>query len=190
MADINIAIIGSVGVGKSTFIQKALGLRGLPNSSSSSTRMSVDNVVYTVSLIELDLESFDIIQDKRIQWPKQINGQITPRMDGALLLYDVMNRESIIELPQTLSEFFKTCLHLMACPLLTITDALVNSSLSTILVSCKCDNPENARQINVDNMEAACSSAVEAVKFASNVPESARMCLSSMLRAIMAKRNG
>ncbi|KAH8811818.1 ras guanine nucleotide exchange factor domain-containing protein [Xylogone sp. PMI_703] len=170
MGDINIAVIGSVGVGKSTFIQKALGLRGLPNSASSSTRMSVDNVVYTVSLIELDLESFDIIQDKRIQWPKQINGQIVPRMDGALLLYDVMNRESIIELPQTLN-------------------ALVNSALSTILVSCKCDNPENARQINVENMEAACSSAVEAVKFASNVPESARMCLSSMLRAIMTRRN-
>ena len=66
--------------------------------------MSVDNVVYTVSLIELDLESFDIAPDRRIQWPKQINGHIVPRMDGALLLYDVMNRESIVELPQTLSE--------------------------------------------------------------------------------------
>ena len=66
--------------------------------------MSVDNVVYTVSLIELDLESFDIIPDRKIQWPKQINGHIVPHMDGALLLYDVMNRESIAELPQTLSE--------------------------------------------------------------------------------------
>lgn len=69
-------------------------------------------------------------------------------------------------------------------------DALVTSSLPTILVSCKCDNPENTRQINVENMEAACISAVEAVKFASNVPESARLCLSSMLRAIMKNRNG
>jgi hypothetical protein len=69
-------------------------------------------------------------------------------------------------------------------------DALVTSSLPTILVSCKCDNPENTRQINVDNVEAACLSAVEAVKFASNVPESARLCLSSMLRAIMMNRNG
>lgn len=69
-------------------------------------------------------------------------------------------------------------------------DALVNSSLPTILVSCKCDNPENTRQIDVESMEAACSSCVEAVKFASNVPESARLCLSSMLRAIMLNRNG
>lgn len=66
----------------------------------------------------------------------------------------------------------------------------MNSSLPTILVSCKCDNPENSRQIDVESMEAACLSCVEAVKFASNVPESARLCLSSMLRAIMAYRTG
>lgn len=104
MSDINIAVIGSTGVGKSTLIQRALGLRGLPTAIASSIRMSVDNVVYTVTLIELDLESFDIAPDRRIHWPKQINGQIVPRMDGALLLYDVMNRDSITELPQTLSK--------------------------------------------------------------------------------------
>ncbi len=103
MSNINIAIIGGAGVGKSSLIQRALGLRALPTSITSSLRMSVDNVVYTVSLIELDLESFDIAQDRRIEWPKQINGHIVPRMDGALLLYDVMNRESISALPQTLS---------------------------------------------------------------------------------------
>jgi GTPase SAR1 family protein len=107
MSDINIAVIGSAGVGKSTLIQRALGLRTSPTSIASSQRMSVDNVVYTVSLIELDLESFDIVPDRRIQWPKQINGNIVPRMDGALLLYDVMNSESIQELPQTLSECFR-----------------------------------------------------------------------------------
>ena len=105
MSDINIAVIGSNGVGKSTLIQRALGLRSLPSSIASSLRMTVDEVGYIVSLIELDLESFDIVPDRRIQWPKQINGHIVPRMDGALLLYDVMNRESITELPQTLSEF-------------------------------------------------------------------------------------
>lgn len=170
MSDINIAVIGSAGVGKSTLIQRALGLRILPTSIASSLRMSVDNVVYTVSLIELDLESFDINPDRRIQWPKQIGGHIVPRMDGALLLYDVMNRESIAELPTTLN-------------------ALVNSALPTILVSCKCDNPENTRQIDVESMETACLSSVEAVKTASNVPESARLCLSTMLRAIMTNRN-
>lgn len=69
-------------------------------------------------------------------------------------------------------------------------DALVKSALPTILVSSKCDNPENVRQIDVDSMEDACRSCVEAVKTASNVPETARLCLSSMLRAIMAQRAG
>ncbi|TGO31615.1 hypothetical protein BHYA_0484g00030 [Botrytis hyacinthi] len=170
MSDINIAVIGSNGVGKSTLIQRALGLRSLPTSVTSSLRMTVDEVGYIVSLFELDLESFDIVPDRRIQWPKQINGHIVPRMDGALLLYDVMNRESIAELPQTLN-------------------ALVNSSLPTILVSCKCDNPEHTRQLNVDSLETACMSCVESVKTAANVPESARLCLSSMLRAVMANRS-
>jgi hypothetical protein len=69
-------------------------------------------------------------------------------------------------------------------------DALSASNLPTILVSCKCDNPENTRQVSVETMEDTCSSCVEAVKTASNVPESARLCLSSMLKAIMASRNG
>lgn len=104
MADINIAIVGRQGVGKSTLITKALGLRTFPSSIASSLRMSVDNVLYTVSLVELDLESLDINTDGHIQWPKQVGGQPVPRIDGALLLYDVMNRESIVELPATLSE--------------------------------------------------------------------------------------
>ena len=69
-------------------------------------------------------------------------------------------------------------------------DALSASNLPTILVSCKCDNPENTRQVSVETMEDTCSSCVEAVKTASNVPESARLCQSSMLKAIMASRNG
>ncbi|RDW75597.1 hypothetical protein BP5796_06418 [Coleophoma crateriformis] len=170
MADINIAVIGSGGVGKSTLIQRALGLRAIPANFVSSQRMPVEGVVYMVNLIELDLESFDIDPDRRFQWPKQIGGHAVPRIDGALLLYDVMNRESIAELPQTLN-------------------ALVNSSMPTILVSCKCDNPESSRQIDVESMESACLSSVEAVKTAANVPETARNCLSTMLKAIMVSRN-
>lgn len=112
MENINIAVIGAAGVGKSTLIQRALGLRSLPTAVASNLKMSVDNVVYTVSLIELDIESFDFKPDRRVQWPKQINGQIVPRMDGALILYDVMNRESIVDLPQTLSEHRSFCTHM------------------------------------------------------------------------------
>lgn len=104
MNDLNIAVIGAAGVGKSTLIQRALGLRALPSGVVSSLKMTVDGVVYTASMIELDLESFQINEGKRINWPKQINGQIVPPMDAALILYDVMSEESVSELPQTLSE--------------------------------------------------------------------------------------
>jgi hypothetical protein len=104
MESINIAVIGAVAVGKSTLIERALGLRSTPTTVASTARLSVNNVVYAVSLIELDLASFDFKPDRRVRWPKQINGQIVPRVDGALLLYDVMNRESIVDLPQTLSK--------------------------------------------------------------------------------------
>lgn len=175
-------------MGKSTLIQRALGLRSLPTAVASSLRMSVDNVVYTVSLIELNLESFDVAPDHRMHWPKQINGHSVPRMDGALLLYDVMNRDSITELPQTLSKIhaFLTQQLILANHSL---DALVNTLVPTILVSCKCDVPENSRQIDVESMEAACPSCIKVVKTAENVPESSRLCLSAMLRVIVANRH-
>jgi GTPase SAR1 family protein len=81
---INIAVIGATGVGKSTLMQRALGLRSLPTALASSP-MPVDNTVYTVTMIELDLESFDIKPDRRVQWPKQINGQIFPSMNTPFL---------------------------------------------------------------------------------------------------------
>lgn len=102
--DINIAVIGSPGVGKSTLIQRAFGRRTLPTSVPSSIRMSVDHVAYTVNLIELDLESFDIPSNGRIHFPKQIDGLYTlPRMDGGLVLYDVMHEPSTTNIPQVLS---------------------------------------------------------------------------------------
>lgn len=67
-------------------------------------------------------------------------------------------------------------------------DALIYSALPTILVSCKCDNPVNTRQIDTDSIEAACLTEVQTIKTASNVPESARLCLGAMLRTIMAHR--
>lgn len=104
MENINIAVLGAAQVGKSTLIQRALDLRGLPSTPISSQKMSVDSVVYSVSLIELDLDSVKFHPDHPIQWPLQIRGQKIPRMDGSLLLYDVMNGTSIVDIPQTLSE--------------------------------------------------------------------------------------
>ena len=101
-AGFNIAIIGSTGVGKSSFVQRVLGLSRPPISNASSVRMLVDNISHVITLLELDLEYFELNPSQPIQWPKQINGHIVPRVDAALILYDVTNHESVRELPQTL----------------------------------------------------------------------------------------
>ncbi|KAM0440786.1 hypothetical protein ACHAPT_000087 [Fusarium lateritium] len=102
-AGFNIAVIGSTGVGKSSFVQRVLGLSRPPISNASSVRMLVDNISHVITLLELDLEYFELNPSQPIQWPKQINGHIVPRVDAALILYDVTNHESVRELPQTLA---------------------------------------------------------------------------------------
>lgn len=104
MLDLNIAVIGSAGVGKSTFIQGSLGLQNIPATATSSVRISLNNAPYTVSLIELGLESFNMLPGRQIHWPKQADGHVVPRIDGAFVLYDVMDKESAGEVPQILGE--------------------------------------------------------------------------------------
>lgn len=113
MDTINICVIGALGVGKSSFIQRSLRLNKLPTATTSSVRQELEGVPYVVCLIEYDLEYFDIddvmVPGKQVQWPKQIDGQPVPRVDGALVLYDVTNKDSIRELPPALSEPQNIC---------------------------------------------------------------------------------
>lgn len=112
MDSYTIAVIGSAGVGKSTFIQRVLGLARRPISNSSNTRIAIDGVTYAVFLFELDLEHFDqTASSQNLQWPKQINGHIVPRPDAALVLYDVMDQRSILRLPKAMSMRFRFVLH-------------------------------------------------------------------------------
>jgi hypothetical protein len=68
----------------------------------------VDGVVRHVTLVELDLEGFEVDSSQPISWPKQIGGQLVPRMDGALILYDVTNKETVRDLPPTLGEYHQS----------------------------------------------------------------------------------
>lgn len=109
MDTINLAVIGALGVGKSSFIQRALRQTRPPASNVATVRADVEGIPHLVTLIELDLEYFDIedvtAPGQQIQWPKQVNGQVVPRVDGALILYDVTSEDSIRDLPPTLSMF-------------------------------------------------------------------------------------
>jgi len=113
MEPINIAIIGADGVGKSSFVQGALRLPRPPSLNVTVLRQDIDGIPYLVTLVELDLELFDVDPDLPIQWPKQINGHMVPRMDAAAILYDVMNKETIRDTSPTVGEF---CLPAPAWP--------------------------------------------------------------------------
>ncbi|KAI0395996.1 ras GEF [Xylariaceae sp. FL0594] len=166
MEGLNIAVIGANGVGKSHFIQKAMSLGRVPGPNPATIRMTIDNILYPVTLFELDLEYFDVDPQRQVQWPKQMSGSILPRVNGALFLYDVTNASSVIDLPRTLN-------------------ALVHSSLPAVLVATKCDQPEASRKVDTDAIATACSQCVAFFKTSANRPETARMALSTLLKAII-----
>lgn len=105
LPEVNIAIIGAEGVGKSTFIQKALELPDLPPSQSAERKIPIDGSVYLVRLLELPIDSIEINDDDTIDWPDTIEDKKMPRVDGALALYDVKDKSSIEDLPEMLGEY-------------------------------------------------------------------------------------
>ncbi|KAK0386412.1 hypothetical protein NLU13_6249 [Sarocladium strictum] len=171
MESFNIAVIGAEGVGKSSFVQRVLGLQRPSISNTSSVRMAVDNLTHFITLLELDLEYFELSPDQPIQWPKQMNGHIVPRVDGALILYDVMQKESIRDLPTTVA-------------------ALTNSGLPAILVACKCEHPEDDWEVDAEGMAnhkffQAC---IGTYKITKDDSDTAKACLQSILKAAVANR--
>jgi GTPase SAR1 family protein len=173
METFNVAVIGSAGVGKSSFIQKTLGLPRPPTVNVSSVRVVVDNTTHMITLLELDLEHFELSANQPIQWPKHIHGHIVPRVDAALILYDVMNSETLRELPQALA-------------------ALTNSGLPSVLVANKCEHPRDEWAVDAEAMAKhkyfqACIATYQA---STESPEVARSCLQTILRAAVTSRRG
>ena len=99
--DVSIAVIGSAGVGKSTFMQRSLDLKAFPRSPITSKKVSLEGSISVVRLIELDVTEISIIDDA-LRWPKVIDGYPVPRIDGLLLLYDVLNYATFDALPAVL----------------------------------------------------------------------------------------
>ena len=101
-SEVNIAIIGSAGVGKSTFIQQSLGLSSRPTGAVNARRISVDSATYVVRMLECRLDDVIVDSESRISWP--LDNRI-PRVDAALTLYDVGNKNTFEEVPLVLSEW-------------------------------------------------------------------------------------
>lgn len=170
--DINIGVIGDNGVGKTRFIDRAFDLRSRAAGRTATRKMSIDGTVYTVRLLEIPFEELDIEHDDRICWPEKIDDSPAPRIDGALMLYDVMNQESLAQVPGMLNVVQKT-------------------ALPCVLVGCKCDNHPAHRQVDPAVVEQRAKTLVgdlPAFQSSDGSPESQRICLSVMLRAILASR--
>lgn len=172
MDTITIAVIGANGVGKSAFIQRALRMTRTSNQGIVTFNWTeYDGSQHIVNVFEVDLEAFDMDMSGPIRWPKQANGQMAPPVDGAMVLYDVMNKDSINPLSQTLS-------------------SLAASNYPMVLVATKCDNPEDVRELDTASVAAAYPAVVANFSISANSPNTTRECMQVILRAIVASRTG
>lgn len=112
---ITLAVIGAARAGKSTFVQCALDLEKSGVSPSSIKKVSLEGVIYVLRLLEIQLEEVVILENRIIDWPSMVGDLDTPRIDGALLLCDIMDRSSMADVADVLSKLeccYRTCLQM------------------------------------------------------------------------------
>lgn len=98
-------MVGAPGVGKSTFVQKALGLPSLPQSQAAERKIPQDGGSYLVRLLEVPIDDVDFDDDDNtLVWPDTIANKVMPEVDGAITLYDVQDKNSFEDIPRVLSK--------------------------------------------------------------------------------------
>jgi hypothetical protein len=101
---VNLAVLGARGVGKSTFIKCALDLKQFPTSRSLTKKMSLDGVIYLVRLVEIALNWIAIDDSGRLVWPRYFGEQDMPGIDGVLALFDSTDPSSVTQFPRVFSK--------------------------------------------------------------------------------------
>ena len=76
METVNIAVIGADGVGKSAFIQRALSLPRPPGLNVTTVRLEVDAVHYLVTIVELDIEGFELMDISKEVLREIVDGDV------------------------------------------------------------------------------------------------------------------
>jgi hypothetical protein len=94
--------LGSPRVGKSTFIERALDLPESISTARSSKKMSLDGVIYVVRLFEVLIEDVTINGSGIVRWPRFVDDEKLPPVDGVLMLYDATDEASVNEIPDIL----------------------------------------------------------------------------------------
>lgn len=108
MQDLNIAVLGARGSGKSLFIRRALNLPQPVPSAIATRRMRIDEGFYVVRFLEMTFNDIHIGERNTVKWPGTIDDYATPRIDGAVAIYDVTRAESLTQVPEISSQCF-TC---------------------------------------------------------------------------------
>lgn len=191
MHEINIAVLGASSVGKSSFIQRVFDHRAAPTLTVTPRKMSIDGEEYTVRLIELPFDELDFDGDNHITWPDMADSRPMPPIDGVLTLYDVMNKESLADVPETLRKSIQYCRGILRAN--SRPGAVYKSTLPFHLVACKCDNHPNLRHIDptsVGQRAKALIGAVSTFETSETQPGTQKRCLFALLRVIVTTRNG
>ncbi|KAF2636438.1 ras GEF [Massarina eburnea CBS 473.64] len=168
MQDLNIAVLGTRGTGKSTFIRRALNLPDTGSSSVCTRKMTIDGGYYMVRFVEMAFDHVQIVAGSTLRWPDTIDGLEAPRIDGAVTMYDVTNKLSLTLVPEILH-------------------VLSKSGLPFILVAAKCDqHPREVDPATVEEKARKFPGDVNAFQTSADQPETQRGCLSVITRAVIA----
>lgn len=105
MQDLNIAVLGARGSGKSTFIRRALNLPEAGAAAAYTRKMTIDGGYYVVRFLEIPFDDVHIGAGNNIKWPHtgSTDELGAPRVDGAVTIYDVTSQESLARVPEMLS---------------------------------------------------------------------------------------
>lgn len=101
MLQMNLVLVGAPNVGKSTFMQHTLDLPYLPSSFSATKKMSLDDTIYLVRLIELDVDDIAISANNDLIFPRALpDGRYLPdRIHGALAVFDSSDLTTLTKYP-------------------------------------------------------------------------------------------
>ncbi|KDB25654.1 hypothetical protein H109_02517 [Trichophyton interdigitale MR816] len=169
LPQVNLAVVGAAGVGKSTFVKCALDLKQTPLVRSSIKKMSMDGAIYVVRLLEIAIHKITLDDRGRIVWPKCLGEQALPPIDGVLCLFDSTDLRSVSQYPQVLDALRKS------------------TNIPFLVIACKCDGPQNESQQDPLTLVQACRSllGLKVQRISASHPESHKKCISTILRAII-----
>ncbi|KAL8762322.1 MAG: hypothetical protein Q9184_001659 [Pyrenodesmia sp. 2 TL-2023] len=103
MRQIALAVVGTPRSGKSTFVQHALDLKKLPTSKVSAKKVSLEGIVSTLRIHEIDTHEIGITSQGTPCWPLVDDDENASNVDGVLIIYSISDLDSTKPIPALLN---------------------------------------------------------------------------------------